>query len=729
MSNRLHNISLKNKLRFAAVTSIVVAVFIAVGLIAYADYGRTTNLIIHELQVLARIVGNRSSAALVFFDERVATQNLAELHIMPSIISGTLFDADKKVFATYRAKKHSDHPIESPSAFDSLCKITNGSGTAPFQYIEVVKPIRENGQIVGYIFIVSDLSLVWENMRQLLITGCIVFVICVALGWVLSALLEPIIMRPLFSLIHTAREIAVNKNYALRATKQGQDEIGVLVDAFNTMLERIYQDGSQLKFANENLEIKVKERTHELARALEKVEAANRAKSDFLANMSHELRTPLNAIIGYSQILLRSRHLSDTHKKQVNTVRECGEHLLGLINDVLNVSRIESGNLEINNEPFSLPLLLHRLCNIVRPKADAQDLYFVFETVGQFPEHFVGDSKRISQVLINLLTNAVKYTRRGKVILRVYRAEDQQMVFEIEDTGIGMSVAELNDIFKPFSRTGKYRKVVEGVGLGLVISKELTELMGGVLTVKSEPEKGSCFTLRLPLNVSEKVVKEDNTYLSVIGYVGKTLKLLLVDDNITNLSMLVSALEPLGFDVYVADSGKSALAEMDKISPDAVLMDFRMPDMNGMEVVKQMRARGFAGKIIGVSATLEETGLDEKFNYACDVCILKPINFNALLKHLQKLLGIEWKTISNEQNEVVKTRKVSEKELQIPAHILHTIRTHLDVGDFLQLLIQLLNYKKEHPELVEFFNALIPLVESFDDDTILKYIEKYYYDT
>ncbi len=414
----------------------------------------------------------------------------------------------------------------------------------------------------------------------------------------------------------------------------------------------------ELERHRDHLEELVGERTTELTIAKEQAESANRAKSDFLSSMSHELRTPLNAILGYAQILKRQDNLTDPQRQQLAIMQSSGEHLLTLINDILDVGKIEAQKMELEEVSFDLTALLLQVFNLTRLNAEEKELSFHYEADTSLPSYVRGDERKLRQILLNLLSNAVKYTRRGGVTLRVSYGQGRADLFrcEVVDTGIGIPADKLEAIFEPFTQLVTDRQGREGTGLGLHITKHLSELMRGRMGVESMPGKGSTFWLEVVLpSLAEEAAALENTEFNVTGYRGERKRILVVDDNIGNTSMLISLLEPLGFELDTAQNGREAVRLAEKRRPDLVLLDLVMPEMDGQEAATLIRQnRELAGtRIIGASATVTESTHKEAFAAACDDFVEKPIRIDSLLEKIGHLLRIEWETAPAETSALV----------------------------------------------------------------------------
>ncbi|QYM80415.1 response regulator [Horticoccus luteus] len=393
------------------------------------------------------------------------------------------------------------------------------------------------------------------------------------------------------------------------------------------------------------LEKLVFDRTAELHAATESADTANRAKSVFLANMSHELRTPLNGIIGYSDVLLRSAELAPRDRERVNVVAQSGEHLLRMINEVLDFSKIEAGKIELRPAPFHLPQLLNDVAATLEPRANQKRLQFALETAGDLPRQVIGDAQKLRQVLDNLLGNAVKFTARGSVTLRVDCA-DGLVHFSVVDTGVGITPADQVQLFQPFHQAADARPPEPGTGLGLAIAQRFVQLMGGTITVESELGCGSTFSFSLALEpLAVDADASAPTMRQPLAYAGPRRRLLIVDDVAVNRAVLVELLTPLGFACEEADTGLAALAKFDAQAFDAVLVDLRMPDMDGIAITRALRTRPAAARIaiVAMSASVLSFNRDEALAAGCDDFLPKPFRQSELLAKLGLHLRLTWR--------------------------------------------------------------------------------------
>ena len=394
-----------------------------------------------------------------------------------------------------------------------------------------------------------------------------------------------------------------------------------------------------------------KHATEELRRAKEQADGANRAKSAFLANMSHELRTPMNAVLGYTQLMQRDTSLRREQREYLSTINRSGEHLLALINDVLEISRIEAERITLVPVAFDLHELLHDMDTMFRVRTDAKKLQFEVVGAGEVPRYAVADENKLRQVLINLLGNAVKFTEEGGITMRVAvknGLQDQtRLVVEVEDTGPGIAEDEMDKVFGYFEQTEAGRKSLGGSGLGMAISRTYARMMGGDITVAGRVGQGSTFSFEMELKEGrESDLREKARERHVIGLApGQAVPLILVvDDKKENRALLVKLLELAGVKVREAENGEQAVELFEKCSPHFIWMDIRMPVMDGLEATRRIRAfpGGDSVKIAALTASAMEEERESILAAGCDDFVRKPCREAVIFDVMAKHLGLKY---------------------------------------------------------------------------------------
>ncbi|MGG6296822.1 ATP-binding protein [Leptolyngbya sp. AN02str] len=480
--------------------------------------------------------------------------------------------------------------------------------------------------------------------------------------------------------------------------------------------------------------------------AKDMAESANRAKSEFLANMSHELRTPLNGILGYTQILKKASNLTSKQMQGLNIIHNSGEHLLTLINDVLDLSKIEARRMELHPTEFALPAFLETLVQMFQGRV-RQDTVFAYRPVDPLPAFVYADEKRLRQVLLNLLSNAIKFTEQGRVTLKVQilalvDPKVSLVRFEVEDTGIGISESQLEAIFQPFQQVGDHPQKAEGTGLGLAISRQLVQLMGSTIQVQSELGKGSrfWFDVALPhVTLSGKAAYMPKPH--VVGYVGDRKTILVVDNTWENRALLVDMLTPLGFQVVEAVDGRSGLEKAQQLLPDLILMDLVMPVMDGFEAIRHLRLSPTLSRIpiIAISASVLDINASNSHTVGSDSFLMKPVREDELLEHVQQFLKLEWiyqhpgdrisdsPPSSEPPDQAVRvlpspTEREFFRSVQPHLQTLFTFAQHGDIQGILDYIPQL---EQADPRWLPLTQPLQQLAIAFEEQKILELVTQY----
>lgn len=467
--------------------------------------------------------------------------------------------------------------------------------------------------------------------------------------------------------------------------------------------------------------------------------AANFAKSQFLANLSHELRTPLNVILGFTKIIARDQSLSLTNQENLRIIIQSGEHLLALINEVLEISKIEAGKIMINESSFDFYQFLDSLAEMMKIKADEKGIYLIFNKQENLPKYIRADAGKLRQILINLLGNAIKFTPEGGVSLRV-EYQTHQLIFEVEDTGLGMSPEELQSLFEMFVQATGGQISGEGTGLGLPISRQLIELMNGEMTVESSVGHGSLFRFTLPISLAEPdKLDQPSIYQQVVGLVPHqpSYRILVVDDHLPECQLLMQLLTSVGFDVKIAENGQVALSIWQQWHPHLIWMDLQMPVMDGYQTTRliKMKEKQWGNQteispksgtiIIALTATAFVEEKSAILAAGCDDWVLKPFQEQIIFEKIAKHLNVEYIYENTDNFQRIETDNFSLETLisqlqKMPISWVNNLeRAAIELDD--QWLLKLLEeIPKEHENLAQ---VLKSWVDNFQLDQVTQLIE------
>lgn len=654
------------------------------------------------------------------------------------------YDVDGKKVERIQAIAASD-PVVSATArylnntFDTLGAITQSQQleflfNGERQFVQVM-PINDGRGVDWLSVVVMPESDFMEQIDASTRTTILLCLAALAMATLVGLFTSRWITQPILR-ISEASEAIASGHFDQAVSDSRVNEINSLALSFNRMAGQLQFAFKALRNNNEILEKRVDERTQALVVAKETADNANQAKSDFLANMSHELRTPLNGILGYAQILGRTKTLADSEQKGVEIIHHCGSHLLTLINDILDLSKIEARKIGLAPTALHLPALLQSVVEMCTIRAEEKGVRFVYRPSDRLPERVMADGKRLRQVLINLLSNAVKFTEQGSVVLLVevlmISETEATLHFEVSDTGVGIAEDDLGRLFQAFEQVGDRQKQTEGTGLGLAISQRIVQLMGGNIQVASELNKGSrfFFDAELPLaagQVGPQVGIDQSD--RIVGYEGHRLGILVVDDRWENRAVLKSLLEPLGFTITEAENGLEGLEKLRVASPNAgphlVITDLMMPVMDGFEFLRHIRQSDDLHEcpVIVSSASVSQSEQQLSLDRGGDGFLIKPVDASLLLKMLSERLNLTW-------IREVATAKPAPLPLMAtmvlpPSHMLEAL-LHLAQQANLKALKEQINQLLEENQIYgPFAHKVLQLAKQFKAEEIEELLESY----
>ncbi|RDK00996.1 ATP-binding protein [Paraburkholderia lacunae] len=593
------------------------------------------------------------------------------------------------------------------------------AGPSVKREVPLLYQVQGKEQRIGTLYVEATLTNLYHELKQtalviLVSQGANTFLVSLFTIYILSRL----VTRHLGAFARTVGSYDFRQTprpFSLqRRPPRKPDELDRVVAAFNDMGERLHRRYLEERDAAAERE------------ARRSAEAANRAKGEFLASMSHELRTPLNGILGYAQILRRDATLSERQREGVAVIQRSGEHLLALIDDTLDFTKLEAGKLRIEIGDVPLAAMVEVIREIIGVKVEQKQLAFICEIAPGVPSAVRADERRLRQVLLNLLANAVKFTDHGEVSLRIAKSGAGKVRFDVRDTGVGVSADQLEKIFEPFEQVGGLERRIEGTGLGLAISRRFVRAMGSDIHVDSHVGHGSAFWFELAAALAEPAAMPAAPAARVeTGYLGPRRKVLVIDDVQVNRAVVVEFLTKLGFETVEAETGREGLEKAQSERPSLILTDIVMPEMDGLETTRRLRQiSGFAElPVVAVSAS--SSGSDEKNSLAAGVnaFLSKPVDFDKLLAQIAALLSLTW-TYAPQAPSVAPAAS-QERQLAVPAAEMSELHRLARDGNMREIVLWAERVAALNPLYASFAAQLRQLAKSYQSKAILQLVEQH----
>lgn len=639
MKMNFRHISIKTKTALL-ILSTSFAILLLAGVIFFTyDKAQFKESTFRDLNILAKIIGDNNTANIKFSSPSEAERVLNTLVADEDILVARIFDSNNNLFAQYsKDEELKNSYLNFYAKKDTFAFVREG--------LLISRPIVLDNEKIGTVYLHTSLEIYAQRVNNFIKIFIIIILGSLLLTLFLSSSMQNILTKPIIDLTKTMKAVSIKKDYDIKIQeRKSKDEVGQLIHVFNTMI-------AQIKKQNINL-----------TEAKEQAETSAKIKEQFLANMSHEIRTPMNGILGMAK-LLKNTDLDNEQIGFLDNIITSADNLLVIINDILDFSKIEAGKLELEHINFDLYELLHKLEDIFKINAIRKNLDFVFEMDNELPKYLIGDPTRLNQILINLLGNAVKFTEKGRIelIIKVIQQNKKEacIQFLVKDTGIGIPKNKLIDIFSSFSQASSdMTRKYGGTGLGLTISKQLTQLQMGTLRVESKENEGSSFFLRLTFKLGKIESKKEKEQYTTIkdGKKAGEIKILLAEDNEINQIFVRKILEKQ-FDIQIVDNGELVIKKLHNYDFDLILMDLHMPIKNGYETTTEIRKFSDNKKknipIIALTAAAIKGEKEKCLVAGMNDYLSKPFDPQDLFKVIYKQLNLNQAKQKTNQNPTIK---------------------------------------------------------------------------
>ena len=643
--------SIKKKLIFISILSNIIALLIFGGILFFYEVTFVKQDLIKNLQTQAEIISENSLASLAFMDDSTTKKTLQALKHNSDVLYAGLYNTKQELLADYRNPIYQEEVILNENELNHSARLHEENG-----FIQIIQPVELNGELLGYLVLRTGFESFNEKLYQYVSIILLAFAVTLLMTLYLSMFTQQIVSSPIIKIAKFIVSITKEKTYNVPIEKISNDEFGHLIDAFNEMLLQLNisfaeRDAAEKSLSHnlENLQEIVNERTFDLQKALKVADSANQAKSDFLANMSHEIRTPMNAIMGMTHLAQRT-NLTLQQRNYLDKIDKSCQLLLAIIDEILDFSKIEAGKLVFENTTFSLNTVLTHLLDTIKIKAEQKNIRLSFYIAPDAPEQLVGDALRLGQILLNLASNAVKFTDKGDVKITVehQRLSENRTAFSfsISDTGIGMTSEQLEGLFQPFTQAdSSITRKYGGSGLGLIISKQLADLMGGTIDVVSQYGVGSTFVFKVNLTAESLELKQFSPKKIASPFKHphyNAQRILLVEDNEINQQVAMELLTTIGLNVKIANNGQEGLEFALAETFDLILMDIQMPIMDGLTATKLIRKEEKLKDIPIVAMTAHAMSGDKEKSLAAGMNdhVTKPIALEKLVETLNYWLHV-----------------------------------------------------------------------------------------